>query len=58
MNSDVVVFPSLAVMVIAICMASVKGCQAVYNPESIRAETEQRIKIHQAFKVGPNGGLE
>jgi len=45
---------SLALMistcVIAICTASVKGCQSVYNPDSIRADTEQRVQIYKMTK--------
>lgn len=40
----------VSVCVMSVCIASVKGCQAVYNADSIRADTEQRIKLHQEFK--------
>lgn len=42
---------SLALMistcVIAICIASVKGCQSVYSPDSIRADTAQRVQLYK-----------
>lgn len=41
------VLAAVTIMTIGIC--SLKGCQAVYNPDAIRADTEQRVMLHKEY---------
>lgn len=50
MNEHTSLALMVSVCVIAICIASVKGCQAVYNPDSIRADTDQRVQLYKMTK--------
>lgn len=43
---SVCIFMSITV----ICWACVRGCDRVYNPDTIRADAESRVKLHDAFK--------
>jgi hypothetical protein len=43
----------LVLCVIAIAWAATKGCATVYDPKSITADAEARIKMHDAFKNDP-----
>lgn len=38
---------TVCVVVISICVASVKGCQRVYDPASIKADAEARVMLHK-----------
>lgn len=41
------VLAAVTIMTIGIC--SLKGCQAVYNPDAIRADADARILLHREF---------
>lgn len=34
---------------IVLCWASVRGCDRIYNPDTIRADAETRILLHKEF---------
>lgn len=36
--------------VIVLAWASVRGCATVYDPASLRADADARIRLYQAFK--------
>lgn len=38
---------------VAICWASVRGCQTVYDPASLKADAEARISLSKAFPYAP-----
>ncbi len=43
----------LSLCVIAISLMAARGCSIVYDPASIKADADARIRMHDAFKNDP-----
>lgn len=47
MSDDVSILALLSFTVLVVAVASVKGCAIVNNPETIRAEADARVLLHE-----------
>lgn len=50
MSDEKVSFLCALGAVVSICFTAVRGCDRMYNPDTIRADAETRIQLHKAFK--------
>jgi hypothetical protein len=46
-DDRLVILMCVTIMTIAVC--ALKGCQAVYSPDALRADAEARVLLHKEY---------